>query len=171
MCSTSPCASMSITVEQFVEVCSSSRASDAACGIYTSYSLNVLAQDCWRKFVPMQSTCIRTDTAGSHRYGQSLPSFVLIKTLKLLAPSSINPIALCSLIPGPSGLTLRLSHSLSPYVSVSVCDCLWWMEEAKEERVECETLHHWDQWGEQKRQREQGRQRLKEECKRREAGV
>lgn len=36
---------MSITVEQFVEVCSSNRASDAACGIYT-YPLNVEAQAC-----------------------------------------------------------------------------------------------------------------------------
>lgn len=34
---------MSITVEQFVEVCSSNSASDAACGIYT-YPLNVEAR-------------------------------------------------------------------------------------------------------------------------------
>ena len=87
-------------------------------------------------------------------------SSVLIKTLKLLAPSSTNPIALCSLILQPNSLTQRLSHSsppalphsLSPYVSVSICDFLWWMEEAKEERGECETLHHWGQWGEGKKQ-------------------
>lgn len=36
---------MRITVEQFVEVCSSNSASDAACGIYT-YPLNVEAQAC-----------------------------------------------------------------------------------------------------------------------------
>lgn len=36
---------MSITVEQFVEVCSSNSDSDAACGIYT-YPLNVEAQAC-----------------------------------------------------------------------------------------------------------------------------
>lgn len=36
---------MSLTVEQFVEVCSSNSASDAACGIYT-YPLNVEARAC-----------------------------------------------------------------------------------------------------------------------------
>lgn len=36
---------MSLTVEQFVEVCSSNSASDAACGIYT-YPLNVEAWAC-----------------------------------------------------------------------------------------------------------------------------
>lgn len=36
---------MSITVEQFGEVCSSNSASNAACGIYT-YPLNVEAQAC-----------------------------------------------------------------------------------------------------------------------------
>lgn len=157
MCLASLCASTSITVEQFVEVCSSNSATDAAYGIYTSHHFNVLDHGCQEVLRPVQSTCTctlaSTDTAVSHRQGQT--SSVLIKTLKLLAPSSTNPIALCSLILQPNSLTQRLSHSspsalahcLSPYVSVSICDFLWWMEEAKAERGECETLHHWGQWG------------------------
>lgn len=106
------------------------------------------------------------DTAVSHWYGQFLPFSVLIKTLRLLAPSSTNPMALCSLELEPNGLMQRLSyffstsftHSLSPYMSVSICDCLWWMDEAKEESGECETLHHWGQW-KKKRENEHGRRK------------
>lgn len=55
MCSTTLCVSMSTTAEQFVEVRSSNGASDTARCIYT-YPLNVLAQDCQKVFVPVQST-------------------------------------------------------------------------------------------------------------------
>lgn len=133
MCSTTLCVSMSTTAEQFVEVRSSNGASDAARCIYT-YPLNVLAQDCQKVFVPVQSTWICTlmyiDTTVSHKEGQILPFSVLIKTLKLLAPSSTNPIALCSLLVEPNGLTQSSSHSFSPslfWLSFSLCECehLW----------------------------------------------
>lgn len=117
MCSASLCASMTLTVEQFVEVCSSNRASDADCCIYSKSS------QCAGPGLPKSiCTCTEhllthTEAAVSHRYGPFPPSCVSIKTLKLLAPSSTNPIALCSLIPQPNGLSERfyspLSHSVS----------------------------------------------------------
>lgn len=55
LCSATLCVSMSMTVEQFVEVYSSNRASDAACGIYT-YPLNVQALACQGVFVPVRNT-------------------------------------------------------------------------------------------------------------------
>lgn len=51
LCSATLCVSMSITVEQFVEVYSSNRASDAACGIYT-YPLKA----CQGVFLPVRNT-------------------------------------------------------------------------------------------------------------------
>lgn len=122
LCTTTLCVSMIVTVEQFVEVCSSNRASDAACGIYT-YPLNVQVQGCQRAFVPVH-TSARTQrhTAVSHRHGQSLPVSVLIKTLKLLAPSSTNPLALCSLVREPNGLIQRLSSPLPLSLSFLLCE-------------------------------------------------
>lgn len=117
MCSTTLCVSMSITVERFGGVCSSNRASDATCGIYT-YPLNASTQD-WQSIHTL-----------SHRFDHSLPSSAYIKTLKLLAPSSTNPIALCSLALEPNGLIEKLSASDSlplllcvwVWASVTVCD-------------------------------------------------
>lgn len=84
---------------------------------------------------------------------------VLIKTPEVLAPSSTNPIALCSLVLGPNGLIQRLSSRppsllfcLFPHVwRLASVNPLWWMDEAREETRKCEPLHH---WGQQNKKRE-----------------
>lgn len=111
---------MRITVEQFVEVCSSNRAWDGACGIYT-YPLNAQAfpPDCWKSSL----TCaqrLNVCNAKEHTAWSS-PSLALIKTLGLLAPSSTNPTALCSLLPQPNSLfTEALLFLFAPSSSLPV---------------------------------------------------
>lgn len=135
LCSATLCVSMSITVEQFVEVCSSNGASDAACGIYT-YPLNVQAHDCQSILTCAQHLNMYTyahtekQAAVPHWYSRSLAFSVLIKTLRLLAPSSTNPMALCSLLLQPNGLLQRLSYFFCsiffpPFLSQRVWEHLW----------------------------------------------
>lgn len=127
LCSATLCVSMSITVEQFVEVCSSNGASDAACGIYT-YPLNVQAHDCRSILTCAQHLNMYT---FMHMRSRPLAFSVLIKTLRLLAPSSTNPMALCSLLLQPNGLLQRLSYFFSlsifspPFLSQRVWERLW----------------------------------------------
>lgn len=123
---------MSITVEQFVEVCSSNSASDAACGIYT-YPLNVEAWACQEHLylhtaAPESAHRAAKKASVSHCSSPARPFSAVIKTQELLAPSRTNLTALCSLVLEPNGLIWLSSRppfllfSLSPCVNASICE-------------------------------------------------